>query len=871
MSFPTDSDRLTPYIPRLLAEWDLDAPDALWRTIDSTCCFVDISGFTALSERLAQQGRIGAEELTEILNHVFSRMLAVAYEKGGSLLKFGGDALLLVFSRGEHAVLGAEAAVAMRAALREARTLATSVGRINLRMSVGLHSGDLLLFRVGGAHHELIVTGPVATITTEMEHAADAGEILVSRAMASHLSKSSIGDAKGPGILLRGRRVVEGGPGPEPIRVVPEEMVSASIPRLLRRRLADPTAESEHRTATVGFVKFVGVDDILAEQGPDATSAAVDAVVRVVQAEADAEGVTFLASDIDANGGKIILTTGVPYAQEDDEGRLLRAATAIAGHHYELAVRVGVNTGHVFAANIGTDFRRTFTVMGDTVNLAARLMAAASPGQVLATAGVLDRAGTLFQTEPLPPFMVKGKSEPVQAYAVGAATGPRTFSYEALPFRGREPELGRLVDAFTAGENGPGSVVIEGERGSGKSRLVTELLASLPSVPTFVAQGEPNGGAVPYLPLRGPLRAALAIDAGDRAEAGAQLVATVAAVAPDIVPLLPLLAPVVDAALPVTPESAAVATEFVRDQVGELLVTLLDAAIDGAVVIVLEDMHWFDESSREICARLADAAKTRPWLICATRRPDPAGIAADADVVIRLDPLSEEAARSLVDAVTSDAPLRPEEYDGIVRRADGNPLFLGELLRIVRSTDVEALPDSLDAIAMREIDSLPVLARRVLRLASVLGRSFETGLLQLILEDEIAEVALDPLRDLEGLLVDGADGRLTFRHAMLQEAAYQSLPFRSRLALHLGAGQAIERSTADTPTRWPQSCRTTSLRPRTGSGHGTTRPWQLEPPRRPTPPVRQPFTWSARWWRRKGWGRSSPRWSPPSSPNWVRP
>ena len=125
-----------------------------------------------------------------------------------------------------------------------------------------------------------------------------------------------------------------------------------------------------------------------------------------------------------------------------------------------------------------------------------------------------------------------------------------------------------------------------------------------------MAQGEPNGAAVPYLPLRGPLRAALGVEAGDRAVAGAQLAATVAAVAPDIGPLLPLLAPVVDAYLPVTPESAAVATEFVRDQVGELLVTLLDAAFTDPVVIVFEDTHWFDESSREICARLADAAKT---------------------------------------------------------------------------------------------------------------------------------------------------------------------------------------------------------------------------------------------------------------------
>src|SRR6516164_5127307 len=132
---------LGPYVPRLSAEWELDAPGARWRQIEATCCFVDISGFTALSERLARHGRIGAEELTEVLNSVFSRMLGIAYAKGGALLKFGGDALLLAFTPENHAVLAAEAAVGMRATLREAREFPTSVGRVNLKMSVGIHTG----------------------------------------------------------------------------------------------------------------------------------------------------------------------------------------------------------------------------------------------------------------------------------------------------------------------------------------------------------------------------------------------------------------------------------------------------------------------------------------------------------------------------------------------------------------------------------------------------------------------------------------------------------------------------------------------------------------------------------------------------------
>src|SRR5689334_18384023 len=199
---------LTAYLPRMAAEWELDTPNSRWRELDATCCFVDISGFTALSERLARRGRIGAEELTEVLNHVFGRMLDIAYAKGGSLLKFGGDALLLLFSNDDHAVLAAQAAVAMRAALREARTLPTSVGRLNLRMSTGIHSGTFHYFRVGESHRELIVAGPAASTTTRMEAVADAGEIVVSEATAARLPARACGESKGDGRLLRWRKVV---------------------------------------------------------------------------------------------------------------------------------------------------------------------------------------------------------------------------------------------------------------------------------------------------------------------------------------------------------------------------------------------------------------------------------------------------------------------------------------------------------------------------------------------------------------------------------------------------------------------------------------------------------------------------------------
>src|SRR6476646_1779693 len=131
-------DALAAYIPRIAAEWERDSPGVRWRELDATCCFVDISGFTALSERLARRGRVGAEELTDVLNGVFGEMLQLAYDRDGMLIKFGGDALLLLFVGPDHATRAALAVFEMQAALRQANRTPTSAGRLHLRMSVGV-------------------------------------------------------------------------------------------------------------------------------------------------------------------------------------------------------------------------------------------------------------------------------------------------------------------------------------------------------------------------------------------------------------------------------------------------------------------------------------------------------------------------------------------------------------------------------------------------------------------------------------------------------------------------------------------------------------------------------------------------------------
>src|SRR6478736_8173389 len=156
----TASAELVSFVPRLTLDWLRDHPDATWREVDGTVAFIDISGFTAMSEQLSSRGKAGAEEVTEVMNATFAALLAVAYAQGGGLLKFGGDALLLLYEGEGHAGRAARAAFEMRRTLRAIGRPRTSAGTVELKMHAGIHSDRFHFFLVGESHRELLIAGP---------------------------------------------------------------------------------------------------------------------------------------------------------------------------------------------------------------------------------------------------------------------------------------------------------------------------------------------------------------------------------------------------------------------------------------------------------------------------------------------------------------------------------------------------------------------------------------------------------------------------------------------------------------------------------------------------------------------------------------
>lgn len=789
------------YVPRMLVTWLDASPGAHVHTVDGTMAFVDISGFTQLTERLAKRGRIGAEQMSDILDETFGALLSVASADGAELVKWGGDAVLLLFDGADHAVRACRAASRMRRTLRSLRRPASAPGgALALRMSVGVHSGQFHFFLVGdpGVHRELIVSGPAASVTAEMEAIADAGQIVLSDAAAALVPARHLGERAGRGTLLRTEPRLADLPAHP--RTPSAADVGQLLPPPIRTHLGAASGESEHRPVTVAFVQFSGTDALLQDSGPDALSTALDECVRTVQRAAAAHEVTFFESDINRDGGKIMLVAGAPRSLGDDEDRMLRALRQIIENVHSLPVRAGINRGHVFAGDFGPQFRRTYSVKGDAINLAARVMGKAAPGEILATHETVAHARTDFTLDRLEPFMVKGKARPVHAFRVGPVLAERPAVDDDTPFVGREAELARLDEALMCVRAGSGCVVdIVGEPGIGKSRLVAEFCHRAQDVTLVTGRGGAYESTTAYYAFRTVLRGALEHHFGaPRGTDPAVLLQRLSHDVPRLAPWLPLLGIVADQAVPETTQTRELDEQFRRAKLTEVTVDALGVLLDGATVLTVENCHLIDDGSVELLRSVAAAADQRPWVVLTTRRATDDGFRPDpessATICLPLEPMTAETSMRLLASLRTSGLTR-HALASLVDRSGGNPLFLGSLAAAAAgSTSVADLPSSVEGVITAQIDRLAPYDRTVLRYAAVLGMRFlESDLRDLVASRRIDKHAVDRITG----FVQRDGSSLQFRHALVRDVAYAGLPFRLRRDLHAEVGRAIETRLVD--------------------------------------------------------------------------
>jgi class 3 adenylate cyclase/tetratricopeptide (TPR) repeat protein len=514
-------------------------------------------------------------------------------------------------------------------------------------------------------------------------------------------------------------------------------------------------------------------------------------------------------------GDAVMALFGAPLAHEDDPERAVLTGLAmhevVARHNrtsdHPLALRVGIHVGEVVAAHLGSGGRLQYTVLGDTVNVASRLEGQAEPGSVLVSEAVYRRVEHHFEAEEVPPLTLKGKAEPVRGFRIG---GVRLVSQAGrdveAPFVGRDVELAELTRFLAIVSAGrPDLLLIEAEAGGGKTRLVEEALAGAGSALRRIVLRSTSIRLPGQRPPPSEIFAQLFPP-----ERGSPVARALALLGPDAERHRTGVAGLDDLGDGVGtggPEGGDPAVA--RQNRWVAIAALLQAAArESPLVFWVEDAHWVDEAAAEFLTFLLPALANSPVGVLLTGRPDLTGSWIPSHVRrLTLPPLEEEDARALLGDLAED--LDAENRRDLIRRSQGNPLYLEQLARSLREGGSRTgIPGTLQGLIMARIDRLDDPIQALLQMAAVLGTRFSAPLLRRMYGLEARVTDFDAaLRGLEGafLVREDPEGRdWAFLHALTQEVAYGGLLLGVRKILHESAarlGQEVfaERLTAEAP------------------------------------------------------------------------
>ncbi len=572
--------------------------------------------------------------------------------------------------------------------------------------------------------------------------------------------------------------------------------------------------EGERKQVTVLFCDLVGSTALAEKLGPETMHLLLNRFFELALSEVHRyEGTInqFL-------GDGFMALFGAPIAHEDHARRAALAAIGLqrqlAVHgvrmaeesEVELRFRIGINTGWVVIGGIGDHLRRDYTAIGDTTNLAARLQQLAEPGSIL----VSEDTGRLLSgsafLESLPPFQVKGREAPVKAFRLlGMGLLPSEDAVlggtSRSAFVGRRREMTLLAELRERAADGEGQAVgISAEAGSGKSRLLYEFRRRPWDRPVLHLAGRclSYAGGIPYLPIAYLLRNAWGIaEADDPATVKAKVISGLARCELEVEEALPSILHLLgieegtETLAELSPQALQMRTFRLVRQV------ILNESRRQLVVLELEDLHWVDRTSEELLSLVVEGFVASQVLLVATYRPGyrPPWIEKSYSTQITLARLSNAEGEAVVRAVLRRGELPEKVVREVLTKAEGNPFFLEELTRSFLEHPGVAVPDTIQGVLIARIDRLPEEHKRLLQTAAVLGREFTLQLLTLVwgVEGDLAPLVAD-LKRWEFLYEEPTadEPRYLFKHALTQEAVYETLLKGRRQALHAAAGSAFE-------------------------------------------------------------------------------
>jgi len=812
--------------------------------------FADISGFTPLTEALVQElgPRRAADELTWQLNRVYDALIAEVHRYGGSVLSFAGDAITCWLD-GDDGRRATACALALQDTMAQFAAIRIPSGKtVSLAMKAAVATGPARRFVVGDPQIQIIdvLAGATLDSLAQAEHQAGRGEVVLDPGAVVSLGDEVRIAAWRSDEQTAGRfGVVEALVHPVATSPWPETPLDDSELKGVRPWLLPPVYErlssgqgeflAELRPAVALFVRFGGIDYDRDERA----GAKLGAYIRWVQSVLVHYGGYLLQLTMGDKGSYLYAVFGAPIAHEDDAVRAVSAALNLQDLPAEMDgitnVQIGISRGRMRTGAYGGSRRRTYGVLGDDVNLAARLMQAAEPGQILVSPTARQATREVFAWQDLPAIRVKGKAEPVPVYSPLSVRMRRALCAHraeyALPMVGRKTELARIEEKLALALQGQGQIFgITGEAGIGKTRLVAEVIrvACDAGLVGYASECESYGTNTSYLVWQPIWRALFDVDPGwTTARQVSRVETQLEAIDPTLAPRLPLLGVLLNLVIPDNDLTRTFDAKLRKASLETLLVDCLRAyANKPPLLLVLEDCHWLDPLSHDLLEVLGRAIYDLPVLMVLAYRP-PEVQRLDLPRVNRLGhfyqvelgeftPQETERliAFKLEQFSGAEAKVPPGLLERIADRAEGNPFYVEELMNYLRDRGIDPqdsrawrgldLPESLDKLILSRLDQRPESQRTILRVASVIGRVFRAVLLWATYpEVGVQERVLADLEDLCRLDLTRADTpepelAYLFKHIVTQEVAYESLPYATRARLHGQLAQHIEETYHET-------------------------------------------------------------------------
>ena len=586
--------------------------------------------------------------------------------------------------------------------------------------------------------------------------------------------------------------------------LVASEPARPSVATPTGQRIAEPAGERRH--VTVMFCDLVGSTSISAgldaEEWRDLVSAYLDAASAAV---------TEIGGHVAKKlGDGLMALFGHPVAQENDAERAARAALSIqrsladinrknaSSGKPELNARIGIETGPVVVDAAGE-------IYGDAPNTAARVQGLAEPGTVIVTAQVQRQIAGLFVAEERGSHQLKGVPEPVPLFRLVRASGGgrRAGQRHLTPLIGRDEEIATLMRRWDRARQGDGQLVlIVGEPGLGKSRLIEELRTRLRDTPHTWTEWSCSQllQNTPLHPIAewGRQRFGGADIPAERQLA--DLESTLALIKIDTAENVPLLAPLLDIPLPRERLPDLAPEELRRRQLAAMTNWVIAGARSQPVVLALEDVHWADPTTLDFIRGIVERGALAALLLLITARPEfraPWAIRSH-HATISLAPLDRSQVREMVAELSARHALPNKIVEGLTERTGGVPLFVEEVTRLLlergEQGGIQAIPPTLQQSLTARLDRLGP-AREVAQIGAVIGRGFSYPLIRAVadMEDAALQTALERLAEADILLVQGLlpEGDYRFKHALIQDAAYENLLKSRRQILHRRVGEAL--------------------------------------------------------------------------------